>query len=170
MTLAAPYANAHRQDHGGYYPHTGGTNLYLPYAHMNAGYTADMDAAMLAWYNTPTRVWPYVSTDTRTTKVDVYTAFYNTTWFGMAVNFNSSGQECTNCVYSWTNVYMNRSTLDRESSSHRRKVAAHEVGHAMGLSHVPSTDTTTRSIMRQGYLPYNLPQTHDVNDINAIYR
>jgi hypothetical protein len=72
------------------------------------------------------------------------------------------------CSYTGAELYLNSRTLAGESSFTRQKVAAHEFGHALGLAHVPSS-ATYNSIMRQGRLPYNVPQPHDINDTNALY-
>jgi hypothetical protein len=169
MSLAAAPASAHRSAHGGQYPHTAGTTLYLPYTMTANGYNSATNSAMYAWYNTPTRVWPYQTTDYNNSKVDVYTGSYAATWWGLAVN-----NPCSACWYSWTDIYLNTRTMNPESAFTRQGIVVHEVGHALGLSHVcgeamcPPGSTPT--IMQWGRLPYNTPRTHDITDINAIYR
>lgn len=73
---------------------------------------------------------------------------------------------CSTCTYSKNTVYMNQRTLDPENDFTRTKAATHELGHAIGLAHAPSGQT---SIMQQGHLPFNTPRIYDINDVNSLY-
>jgi len=173
--VSAVPAGAHRvYPFGGVYPHTPGQYLYLPYAVITQGqpatYHTAIDDAMRAWYDTPTRVWPYRG-DPQQTKADFYMISTQDTYWGLAVNRPCS---YSGCAYKWTDLYLNRRTMDRESVFTAKAIVVHEVGHAVGLSHVcgeascPAGSATT--IMQWGRLNYNTPQNHDINDVNAIYR
>lgn len=172
VTLFTAPAQAHRYSpFGGKFPHAQGAWLYLPYTHMTAGgYVNETNAAMRAWYDTPTRVWPYQTNDYNSSKVDVYTQWRSETWWGMAINKPCS---YAGCSYQWVDIILNSRTMNPESFFTRQGITVHEVGHALGLSHVcgeaqcPSGHY--RTIMQWGRLSYNIPQTHDINDVNAIY-
>lgn len=58
-----------------------------------------------------------------------------------------------------------------ENMTHLRKTMVHEIGHALCLGHPDGTysPTTERSVMRQNYLSYYVPQTHDITDLNNKY-
>ncbi len=172
LSAAAP-ADAHRvHPFGGQYPHTPGTWLYLPYMHMTSGgYITQTDAAMRAWYDAPTRFWPYPTTNYDASKIDVYTRYLGDTYWGMAINKPCS---YSGCQYSYTEITLNSRTMGPETEFTKRGIIVHEVGHALGLSHAcgeqgcPAGSAPT--VMQWGRLPYMAPQTHDINDVNAIYR
>ncbi|SOC55293.1 hypothetical protein [Ornithinimicrobium cerasi] len=154
---------------GGRFPHTAGTWLYLPYTNpLPYVYAGNISQAGSNWYNTPTRLIPYSTTDYSRSKLDFYTGSYGGDWWGMAQNYNAVGKLCYTCTYQWSNLYMNVSTLKYESGSVRTKVATHEAGHGFGLAH--TTDWWYSSIMKQGWNGYSTPQRHDVNDVNNLYK
>lgn len=167
LGLVATPAQAHY--FGGRFPHTPGTWLYVPYTNPSPYvYYPNNAQAASNWFNTPTRVYPYSTTNYSISKVDYYTGRYTGDWWGLAQNYNYSGQICYTCTYLWSNLFMNVNTLQSESSFTRTKVATHEFGHALGLAH--TTDWWYTAIMKQGRLGYNTPQNHDVDDINNLYR
>jgi hypothetical protein len=173
ICLASPAAGHRFYPFGGQYRHTPGQYLYLPYAMTSghpSGYTTAINRAMRAWFDTPTRVWPYPS-NFQQSVVDFYMVSNQETWWGMALNRPCSG---TGCAYRWTDVYLNRRTMDPETLFTSQGIVVHEVGHALGLSHVCGQTScpagSDRTIMQWGRLSYNTPQNHDINDINAIYR
>lgn len=175
LGLGPRTAQSHQIDpFGGAWPHNAGANLYLPYtinpsSGLPPGWYTAINGAMLAWYRTPTWVWPYPSNFNQSL-VDFYVGFYNDDWFGY-----TDLRPCysAGCSYALANLYMNRTTLDNQPVFQSQKSSAHEFGHALGFSHPcassPCAATTFTSIMFQGILSYNVPQNHDVNDVNAIY-
>lgn len=155
---------------GGKFRHTRGTWLYLEYTQSGL-YATVVDNAARAWHNTPTRPWITKTTNYAISELDFYTQYRADTWWGLAVHHPCSGSGCT---YVWADLYLNSRTLAgtylcaTAADFIRQKVAVHEMGHGLGLAHVASTDAT-RSIMKQGCLTYNIPQTHDINDVNILY-
>jgi len=147
---------------GGKFPHTPGTWLYIGYT-QSGGYTTEVQAAVNSWHSTPTRVWMF-SENYAYSEADFYTQWRSETWWGLAVHHPCAGYGCS---YRWADLYLNSRTLGSESSFIRQKVAAHELGHGLGLAHC--NDCWDNSIMKQGYLSYNTPQQRDINDINALY-
>lgn len=169
-----PAADAHRvYPFGGQFPHTAGTYLYLPYMQVtNAGYPNAMNGAMYAWYRTPTRVWPYPTSSYNASKVDFYTYNYaGETFAGMAINKPCSQ---AGCRYGWGEIYLNAPIMNGQSAFMQQAIVAHEVGHILGLSHACGEAAcpygSASTLMQWGQLPYNVPQAHDINDVNAIYR
>lgn len=158
----AQQASAHSL--GGHFPYTRGTWLYLPYtAPSPYSFYPNMTQAASNWFNTPTRVYPYLTSNYSISRLDYYQGFYGTAWWGLTVHHPCSGSGCS---YVWADLYLNSQTLNAESSFIRTKVATHEMGHGFGLAHPSWWDT---SVMQQGYLSYNTPQSHDINDTNNLY-
>lgn len=161
LALGTGIADAHYL--GGRFPYTRGQWLYLPYTAPSTSYQPNMIAAGSNWYNTPTRAYPYRTTNYSISRIDFYQGNYGTSWWGASVNHPCSGSGCS---YTWSDNYLNAQLLNGQSSFTRTKVATHEMGHGFGLQH-PSCCFT--SVMNQGGLSYNTPQTHDINDFNALY-
>ena len=173
LTLSVPALGHRVSPFGGAWPHATGQNVYLPYATITqgqpAGYYTVINSAMRAWYDAPTRVWPY-PTDYNHSVVDFYIVNTADTYWGITDVHPCSA---SGCAYRWANIILNRRTVDAESLHQGQAIVVHEVGHALGLSHVcgqaacPAGSLAT--IMQWGELPYNTPQNHDINDVNAIY-
>lgn len=161
MVLPATSANAHYL--GGSFPHAPGTFLYLGYT-TQGSYVAQAQAAAQSWHVTPTLLWVFQE-DFSTSEEDFYGFAYSATWWGLTTmhpcNFGAG------CTFQWADLQLNTNTLPAGDTFTQQKVAAHEFGHGVGLAHPP--ETGFNSIMRQGFLPYNTPQTHDINDVNALY-
>jgi hypothetical protein len=165
LIVGATIASAHLL--GGRFSYSRGW-LYLDYT-QRGDYRTQVLAAANSWLNTPTVIWPRLTTNYSTSEIDFYTGNYGNQWWGLTVHHPS----CTNCQFVWADEYLNSQTLRIESASTRQKVAAHEFGHGFGLAH-PCTGvgcyfTPYKSVMKQGFLSYNTPQTHDSNDTNSLY-
>lgn len=160
--LVLPAANANAHFLGGSFPHTAGSFLYLGYT-TQGSYQAQAQAAASSWHSTPTLLWVFQE-GIATSEEDFYGFAYSGTWWGLTTLHPCSGSGCS---YVWADLQLNTNTLGSETDFIRQKVACHEFGHGVGLAH--AVDGTYPSIMRQGYLSYNTPQTHDINDVNALY-
>ena len=98
-------------------------------------------------------------------------------------NFGSgalTAQDTTNCGAGWdgqtqysinifgyfqyANVYLNYCLTQNESAYQIQSVAAHELGHAIGLDHAPGC-----VIMEDGGYCTDVPAQDDVNGVNALY-
>ena len=154
LSAAAP-ADAHACTRSGARSHTPGTWLYLPYMHMTSGgYVTRTHAAMRSWYDTPTRVWPYPTTNYDASMIGVYTRYLGDTYWGMAIN-----KPCSygGCQYTYTEITLNSRTMGSETEFTKQGIIVHEVGHALGLSHAcgeqgcPAGSAPT--VMQWGRLP-----------------
>ena len=162
LALSAGIASAHY--FGGKFPHTAGTWLYIGYT-QTGGYGTEVANAASSWHSTPTKVVVFRE-DYAYSEADFYTQWRSETWWGLAVHHPCAGSGCS---YRWADLYLNSRTLGSESSFIRQKVAAHEFGHGLGLAHACGDCSWYTSIMKQGYLSYNTPQSHDINDTNGLY-
>lgn len=147
---------------GGKWARSGYFTLYYYYGG-NHRYNGNVYQGAVNWTNTPTKVtmkrWPGISAPLH---IEVYDTYSSATWWGVANHY-----PCPTCTYSVTSIYLNQRTLDPESDFIRTKVATHEFGHTIGLAHAPSS---AASVMKQGRLSYNKPQTYDINDVNRMYK
>jgi Matrixin len=155
---------------GGKFPHTRGNWLHIGYT-QSGSYRTQVLNATASWHATPTCAVVFAE-GYATSEADFYTVSSAETWWGLAVHHasNSSAVPCngSGCSYAYVDLYLNSRTLASESDFIKQKVAAHEFGHALGLAHVDPSATYS-SIMKQGSLSYNVPQSHDINDTNTLY-
>jgi hypothetical protein len=137
--------------------------LYVGFT-QHGGYRTQVLDATRSWHNTHTCLVVFEE-GVATSEADFYTQSRSETWWGLTVLHPCPGSGCS---YRYADLYLNSRTLASQSDFIRQKVAAHEFGHGIGLAHTPR-DVTYRSIMKQGSLSYNTPQSHDINDTNALY-
>jgi hypothetical protein len=156
--LLATTASAHFL--GGRFPHQWGQWLYIGYT-QQGDYRTQVLNATASWHATPTCVVAFEE-DYAHSEADFYTQYRSETWWGLAVHHPCAGGGCS---YWYADLYLNSRTLASQSDFIRQKVAAHEFGHGIGLAHAPGS-ASFRSIMKQGSLSYNTPQTHDIGDTN----
>lgn len=149
---------------GGRFSHTSGTVLDLGYT-TNGSWQGYMGVGFDAWNSSGANV-DFFPTSISSSDVDFYGGSYPDSWWGNTVHHPCLGGGCT--PYSYTECYINTRVLTSHPDLTKNKVAAHEIGHAMGLAHTSST-ASYRSILKQGTLSYSTPQTHDVNDIDQLY-
>lgn len=153
-------------DLGFNWAHTSGTNLELPYAKSSASaYASVIVNGAYNWDATPTKLAIWDSGNYTTAKIDFYTYYdaASSAWAETTWSFGGSGFTITNAT-----IRINDATFPSLSTNMQKKVIAHEMGHAMGLADV-NYYALYQSIMKQGTLSYYLPQSHDINDVNAKY-
>ena len=149
---------------GGKFSHTTGSLLTLQYT-TNGSWQGNMGAGINAWNNTSAPIY-LQSGNINNSEIDFYGNSYSGSWWGYAEHHPCVGGACS--PYSYVNLYYNTRTLSGETNLVKNKVAAHELGHALGLAHV-SYFAFYKSIMKQGALSYSTPQSHDVNDTDQLY-
>ena len=149
---------------GSRFPHQAGDLLELGFTQAGS-YRTQVLAGFNAWNNTPTVVL-FSETSIVESEVDVSTVSSDEDVWGWFVRHPC--KYGTTCRFDYVELFLNTRLLASESTFIRQKAATHEIGHALGFEH-PSTSFTGKSIMKQGALSYNVPQTHDVSDTNALY-
>jgi hypothetical protein len=128
-------------------------------------YQGEIGSAVISWYSTPTKLYFHETTNYSVAQMVYYGQSSTQSWWGLTVP-----HPCTttgNCTYNWTEEYVNSRTIGQNNSFRAQKVAAHETGHGLGLAHTTASGVT--SIMFQGDLGYNTPQSYDISNINTLY-
>jgi hypothetical protein len=153
------------------WPHLAGEDTTLFYSYGGAHrYLGNVYQGGANWSQTPTHIniapWPGTPFALHVNVADIYS---DSTWWGMTV----FAGDCATCNYSRNTVYLNQQTLDAENDFTRTKVATHEFGHAIALRHPADSGFTDKqslpSVMWQGHLPYNVPQSYDTTRVQELY-
>jgi len=72
-------------------------------------------------------------------------------------------------------VWLNKRTMDDLASYKQRLIITHEIGHALGLAHMPVGCNQTKAVMQQTETKWqcgwsgNAPWADDVNGVEAVY-
>ncbi len=156
---------------GGKWPHTQGRPLVIQWAMSqiaDANYGAIIRDSFLEWKRTGTIVFfQEVAYPTRFPQnfrgilVDLQVVDPNE---GAVTRHSPSSTE----TYYQARILINKASYDRIDGFQRKKITVHEIGHALGLDH-PHPLTSEATIMRQGPLDFNVPQTYDTRLINLLY-
>jgi Matrixin len=136
-------------------------NAVINQTYSGTGYA--WESARNAWNATPTKVWITRST-TEPTTVKLYdTNNSSVAWDGYTTWYYS-GSTITSAV-AYLNYYYTRN----ETSSTARGIAAHELGHALGLAHETGCPIMVAyTNLRKNCRVYE-PTSDDINGVNAIY-
>ena len=103
-------------------------------------------------------------------------------WYFKVGCFESRRSDVTWDGYCWRNTYenyimsatctLNAYYTDGYSASKRKSVSGHELGHVLGLSHMPwyySALMNGYTYWRYDVYGVNTPQQDDINGVNAMY-
>ena len=131
------------------------------------GWRTQANAAMSAWSSAagPQVVsWTATANDNPVYLYDATTGEHGLVDITIGKTFNCTASVCSNAAaqslnVTYTNIYFNRANLVDDTAQHIRNAFAHEMGHAMGLFH-NSTDNT--SLMWATQSNITGPNAHDI--------
>ena len=132
-------------------------------------YTVDKTAvtsAMTAWNDSPANVI-LQSANGSLTAGDTYDA--SASWDGITYWGWHLCYPYTRTCFSYANVYLNYYYTAHYSANTNKGIAAHELGHAMGLAHTSGCVLMTPYTTTRNSCGIYGPVTDDVNGINALY-
>jgi hypothetical protein len=89
---------------------------------------------------------------------------YSRNWLGTLT-------ACWDCEWSESRIRYNTDVYPGISTNWKFKAATHEIGHSLGLHHPDTSLHATRfdAVMKQGDLPYRVPQSHDISVLQTKY-
>lgn len=143
----------------------------------NGSYSAPAPSSISAWNVTTTPV--YFTQVTTGANVAVADGNFGSVHFDGITRDNQgvSPPQCLSSGY-WKYglvTWWNRFHTDSYSNAKRQSVMVHELGHALGLAHTPSTACSTLAIMYPGTdLRYDTcgwttPRNDDIAWVNTLY-
>lgn len=139
--------------------------IYVQYA--PAFYTGDRaayDNARAAWNGSPANVWLNQGSSSLTVD-DVYDSSVG--WDGLA-SYSWYGCSTGNC-FSSVSVLLNYYYTRNYAASTTQGVAAHELGHAIGLDHENGCVLMNGYTSNRQSCGISGPVADDVNGVNALY-
>jgi hypothetical protein len=142
-------------------------NIYITYSgsFISSADRTGWDNGRFAWNNTASANIFFWTTSSCCTIVAYDTNDTSTDSDGWTTLY-----PCGSCTYNYADLYLNYAFTKNYSSAEIQSVAAHELGHLAGLDHSSGCVLMNGSTAtRWGSCGINLPQTDDVNGVNALY-
>ena len=188
VALFAPMTASAHLEGGKWSWYTGHHLLSLDYDNncSPSSYESAANGAASAWTATNTPVYFHNVNNNCTPldqSVDFFTGYDSSSNAGLAWTANYE-QDCFLWNCWWDNEFtdtIGHSVIRMNTASgqfgslsafDKQDADAHELGHSLGLAHAGAyagESTCCYSIMDYVGYGYNVPQTHDVNDINNLY-
>ncbi|MBE7056371.1 MAG: hypothetical protein E7388_02885 [Ruminococcaceae bacterium] len=150
----------------------------------SAAYYTESNIDLYDYGSDDNAVWPYADCLAFTTIEDRYSRDYNG---GMTPNScdvsdfsKKANGEPDNKIYSAYIIFnpnwdtgISSNSSKNNSAMNLRKTIVHEIGHCINLAHPNASNTSDKSVMRQGwdlnYSDYDRPQAKDVRDLRTYY-
>lgn len=131
--------------------------INVPSNNYNDTWKKPMEAAAIAWNDTPTRVLVGISSSS---KNQVIAASYSDTWYGSASSANPGP----------FTIKLNSRTINRDATNFYNFVKStlvHEYGHIFCLDHTSKTSIMNSSRNRN---TMTNPQKFDIDEVNTVYK
>ncbi|MEZ0073768.1 hypothetical protein ABH927_003118 [Planotetraspora sp. GP83] len=159
LAVTASPASAHYYSGGGSSP----SFTIKPYSY-NSTWMTPLNQALLNWNASPTAAY---ITKPSSSPSWLVAASYSATWYGLYTPYNTRSNR-------YFRIQLNARTISRDASNWSNFVTSsftHELGHRLSLDDITDGSHCTDAIMSycRNRNTMTKPQSHDIDDVNAIY-
>lgn len=163
---------------------SGGVGQYGQYrryywisSNVDSSYTTPILNAFSNWVDTSsnpgvtTSISIYNTSSQSSSSIDIYKQSFSGNTTGMTEFWLYSDEvtDPSSQNWGWNKILINCSLTSSYSTSKKTGLVAHELGHAMGLSHQPKNPSSSIMYNYDDNRALSRPGTVDCNNINHIY-
>lgn len=150
---------------------------YWVSSNVDSNYSTPISNAFTNWVNTTsnpgvtTSISIYSTSTQSQSSIDIYDQSFSGNTTGMTEFWMYSNKitDPSSQNWGWNKILIDCSSTSSYTTSKKTGLVAHELGHAMGLSHQPSKASSSIMYNYDDKRALSRPGTVDCNNINHIY-